>query len=215
LFGWMALMGGIWAVYGIGLKGREATWKPKEIIVGDVKAATNEVAHDLSQWNELPADNSGYGQANASSDDILTNQAKYFSSTTQYKTLKVYERGGDRYPRLGPYHPNIKFPWKINSIDFDQLAFFHKTHYALVEVQPLLAQNTEPGKAPPTATPDTTKQPVFVLMVRDLGAKRLPAFGIMFGSTLIFFILCFMLHTRDKLVMARTGKLPALTRASS
>jgi hypothetical protein len=216
LFGWMTLMAGIWAVYGIGLKGREATWKPKEIIVGDVKLATNNVAHDLAKWRELPSDDSGYGQANASSDDILTNQAKYFTSTAQYKTLKVYDLGGQKYPRLGPYHPDhIKYPWKIKSVDFDQLAFFHKTHYALVEVQPLLSQNTEPGKAPPTATADPSKPPVYVLMVRDLGAKRLPAFGIMFGSGLIFFVLVYMLHARDKLVMARTAQLPALTRASS
>lgn len=28
LFGWLATMGAIWMVYGIGLKGREPTWKP-------------------------------------------------------------------------------------------------------------------------------------------------------------------------------------------
>ena len=28
LFGWMATMGAIWWTYGIGLKGREAPWKP-------------------------------------------------------------------------------------------------------------------------------------------------------------------------------------------
>ncbi|MFM8390047.1 MAG: hypothetical protein ACKOA5_12450, partial [Actinomycetota bacterium] len=28
LFGWMATMGAIWWTYGIGLKGREPTWKP-------------------------------------------------------------------------------------------------------------------------------------------------------------------------------------------
>ena len=215
LFGWMTLMGGIWAVYGIGLKGREATWKPKEIIVGDVNAATNPVAHDLSKWANLASDDPSYGQANASSDEILTNEAKYFSATSEYRTVKVYLLGGSRYPRLGPWHPDIKFPWRIRTIDLDQLAFFHHTHYALVEVQPLVSQNTEPGKAPPAAVPDTTKPPVYVLMVRDLGAKRLPAFGIMIGSGMIFGILCYMLHTRDKLSMTRTGKLPALTRASN
>ena len=34
LFGWMASMGIIWWSYGIGLKGREPTWKPKEIVIG-------------------------------------------------------------------------------------------------------------------------------------------------------------------------------------
>ncbi|MCU1346115.1 MAG: hypothetical protein JWL70_2381, partial [Acidimicrobiia bacterium] len=120
LFGWMTLMAGFWAVYGIGLKGRDATWKPKEVVVGDVRSATNDVMHDLRNWQEVSADNAAYGQANASSDDILTNKSKYFTSTTQYKTLKVYQVGGDRYPRLGPYHPDTKIlTWKIRSVDFD------------------------------------------------------------------------------------------------
>jgi hypothetical protein len=37
----------------------------------------------------------------------------------------------------------------------------------------------------------------------------------MFGSGLIFVVLVYILHTRDKLAMARTGRLPELTRAST
>ena len=37
----------------------------------------------------------------------------------------------------------------------------------------------------------------YVYMIRDLGAKRRPAILITFGSAIIFFILCWLLHRRD------------------
>jgi hypothetical protein len=37
-------------------------------------------------------------------------------------------------------------------------------------------------------------------MLRDLGAKRRPAFLIGFGSGLIFFLLAWVLHRRDALL---------------
>ena len=40
----------------------------------------------------------------------------------------------------------------------------------------------------------------YVVMIRDLGAKRRPAFLIGFGSGLIFFLLCWILHRREALL---------------
>jgi hypothetical protein len=37
-------------------------------------------------------------------------------------------------------------------------------------------------------------------MIRDLGAKRQPAFLIALGSGLIFFLLCWLLHRREELL---------------
>ena len=201
-FGWMALMGFIWAVYGIGLKGKEPTWQPKDIIVGDLADSRFDFARDVgdgSGWVALPAESSGYGQANASSDDILLNQEEIFGTTSEYKTVAVYDKGGKRWPKFG---------------DFDYIAFKHDPHYAMVEVRPVVPQNTEPGKAPPTPVIDESQPAYYVLMIRDLGYRRLPALGIGFGSSIIFGILCLMLHRRDKVAMVRTGKLPALKAAT-
>jgi hypothetical protein len=205
LFGWLMLMGGVWAIYGIGLKGPEPKWVPKETIVGvDTHDAVTSVARDLTRWNLLASDNGGYGQANAASDDILTSKTKQsnpsFSATSEYKTIKVYDYGGERFPKFGI---------------FDQIAFFHTPHYAIVEVAPVVAQSTEPGKAPPTAVIDSTKPHFFVLMEKDLGYRRFPAFVLFFSAGGIFSLLCYVLHSRDKLAMARTGKLPALTQAGA
>ncbi|MEY5152798.1 MAG: hypothetical protein RLZZ551_1347, partial [Actinomycetota bacterium] len=48
----------------------------------------------------------------------------------------------------------------------------------------------------------------YLLMVRDLGSKRQPAMFITIGSSLIFGILCWLLHRRDRFVSANaTGEL--------
>jgi hypothetical protein len=45
-------------------------------------------------------------------------------------------------------------------------------------------------------------------MIRDLGTKRQPAIFITLGSSLIFAILCWLLHRRDRFVLANaTGEL--------
>jgi hypothetical protein len=98
----------------------------------------------------------------------------------------VYDKGGDRYPKLG------------DSIDF--LAFKHKPRYAIVEVAPLVAQRAEPGRAPARPQIDEAQPRRYVVMIRDLGAKRRPAFLIAFGSGIIFFLLAWVLHRREALL---------------
>ena len=83
-------------------------------------------------------------------------------------TVAVYDKGGERYPKIG------------NSIDF--LAFRHRPHYAIVEVQPVVLTIPEPGRAPTPTQIDTTKPPTYVLMVRDQGTQRQPAVSLTIGS---------------------------------
>ncbi|HJM29227.1 MAG: hypothetical protein QF596_04570 [Acidimicrobiales bacterium] len=42
-FGWMMIMGIVWWIYGIGLKGDSPTWEPKEIIYGDLGESETDV----------------------------------------------------------------------------------------------------------------------------------------------------------------------------
>jgi hypothetical protein len=197
LFGWLALMSAVWWIYGIGLKGADPSWKPVAVVNAPAALATNPIiggdaflqATDQTKvdgWRRLPDDDPERGQAVAASDDILQNQAKVFT-VGQYITVAVFEKGGARYPVIG---------------DFDLFAFFHKPHYALVEVQPVVPQNTEPGRAPPTPQADPSQSPRFVLMVRDQGNRRRPAALICIGSTMIFLYLCWVLHRREKLEAA-------------
>ncbi len=209
LSGWMMSMGIIWAIYGIGLTGPAPTWKPSEpvTIVRDgalldrtevVDAPIDIAGLDATKaaavvsktlvdegWRILEESDPSRGQAVASADEIIQIEAEEFAAG-EYVAVSVYDKGGERYPKIG------------ESIDF--LAFRHDPRYSIVEIAPLLEQRVEPGRAPARAQIDTTKPHRYVVMIRDLGAKRQPAFLIGLGSGIIFFLLCWLLHRREALL---------------
>jgi hypothetical protein len=209
LTGWLMLMGIFWWVYGIGLKGNDPSWKGIEVVGGsldnagsdivrgvDVTSAT--VTEAVDGWLRVAEDNPAFGQATAASDDILVNQTEVFKAG-DYKSLAVYTKGGQRWPKIG------------KSIDF--LAFRHTPHYTLVEVQPVIPSLDEPGRAPPTPTADPTKKPTYVLMERDLGTRRQPAVSLTLGAGLLFALCCYTLHRRDQTLKANLEEAKALTPA--
>ena len=209
LAGWMMSMAIIWAIYGIGLKGPEPTWHPSEPITivrdgsllnrteivegsSDLKGLSSaDAAKKISDqlvaegWESLAESNPQRGQAVASADEIIQIEAKEFAAG-EYVAVAVYDKGGERFPKLG------------DSLDF--LAFKHKPRYAIVEIAPLVPQRAEPGRAPARAQIDEAQPHRYIVMIRDLGAKRRPAFLIGFGSGLIFFLLCWLLHRREALL---------------
>ena len=204
-FGWMAIMGSIWWVYGIGLVGRAPAWQPGEpttIVrssdllddaeimltpmqpsgdaVADAAAASS--ALQSEGWLLLQESDPRRGQAVASADEILQNQAEEFA-LGEYLSVAVYDKGGERWPKIN------------ESLDF--LAFFHEPHYSIVEVAPIVPQRVEPGRAPARPVVDETQPHRYVYMLRDLGTKRQPSIFITIGSTIIFLLLCRLLHVRD------------------
>lgn len=217
-FGWMFTMGAIWWSYGIGLKGREPTWKPAQpiTIVRDVnyfpsaeltdsisieadaaasdQIAAGEAALEDSGWEKLPESDPGRGQAIASADDIIQNKAQELAAG-EYQAVAVYTRGGDRWPKIN------------DTLDFT--AFLHKPHYAVVEIAMIKPQLSEPGRAPAVPVIDTAKPHRYVVMLRDLGSRRQPAMFITLGSGMIFGVLCLMLHRRDKIAAVNRGAVPA------
>ena len=205
LFGWMASMGIIWWVYGIGLKGREPTWKGKEIIVADLNQSSYGVvgSNDLLKatvdtsvdgWIKLREADPRRGQTIASADEVVQTAGEFASG--DYQAIEVFDKGGDdRYPNWSFHLGKFKF-------NMDYIAFFHKPHYAIVELRPLVKQATEPGKAPPTPIVDEAAPARYILLLRDMGTKRQPSVFITFGSSVIFGLLCYMLHARDRSVAA-------------
>ncbi len=206
LAGWMMSMAFVWAIYGIRLQGPFPSWKPAEpiTIVRDgallnraevIDAPVNldglaapDAAKKVSAalveegWTVLEESDPRRGQAVASADEIIQVEAEEFSAG-EYIPVAVYDKGGERYPKIG------------ESIDF--FAFKHKPRYSIVEVAPLVQQRTEPGRAPARAQVDTTQPHRYVVMIRDLGARRQPALLIMFGSGIVFFLLAWILHKRE------------------
>lgn len=206
LAGWMMSMAVIWVIYGIGLQGTFPSWKPAEPVAlvrdaakldlaevvetsPDVSGLSSKGTADAVQkqleaegWVRLEDSDPQRGQAVASADEIIQIEAEEFKSG-EYVPVAVYEKGGERYPKLG------------DSIDF--IAFKHKPRYAIVEVAALLPQRTEPGRAPARAVIDDSQPHRYVVMIRDLGARRRPAALIALGSGIIFFLLAWMLHRRE------------------
>ena len=214
-FGWMTIMAGTWWAYGIGLKGADPTWRPKETltdlsqarytnILGDVKLGSDSVVTG-AKWHELASDDRGRGQAVAAADEIIQNKAKGLGlKAGDYLPEAVYDQGGNRFPIIELHNVSI-FGRKLGDWKIDEFAFLHSQHYSLVQVRPVIKQATEPGKAPPKATMDLTKKPIFVLMQRDRGHRRYPSAFITMFSALSFAVSCIMLHRRDKLVQSNRG----------
>jgi len=198
LTGWLLLMGIIWWVYGIGLKGLDPSWAGKEVIGTSLSNAGNPAApvDDISQatttepvdgWIRLAEDDPAYGQTVAAADDILQNQTETFKAG-DYLPVAVYSKGGERWPKIG------------KSIDF--LAFRHTPHFTIVEVQPVIPSLPEPGRAPPKAQVDPNKAPTYVLMERDLGTRRQPSVSLTIGSAIVFGLCCYTLHRREQTLRA-------------
>lgn len=210
LAGWMFLMGAVWWTYGKGLLGPDSSWKPvagetvirdsgllQEVGVirvpfaptGDAPADAAAVSQQLitDGWSKLDPALPSFQQAGSAGAVILEESGALAAG--EFAVVNVFEKGGERHPTF----------WD-DRIDF--LAFFHDPHYALVETAPLVPQRTEPGRAPARPVIDTTRAHDYVYMIRDLGSKRKPAAIICISSLIIFLILCWLLHRRDRYVRA-------------
>jgi hypothetical protein len=205
LFGWMAMMGLVWAVYGIGYKGTQPSWKVEEVItstsVDDLSASKLAKAHDLSKWRKLAPDNPSRGEAQAAATAGIVKPAAgtvetishvpLYDADTQFLVLDAYDIGGKKHDFLSGILPGP-----------------HPAHYAIVQVQGVVATEVPFGETPPTPKADPSKPVRSVVLVRDLGKKRLPSALIGLASAVLFAIACGSLHRRDKaLHAARTAVL--------
>ncbi len=220
LAGWMMLMGAVWMVYGIGLRGPDPTWQavPGAGVLQDVNALgaagvlnpNADVSDDASAtesaeivrdtfldqgWIVLDKASPAFGQAQASATELLVEEGAFAAG--QFEIVEVFDTGGERYPKIN------------ESLDF--FAFFHTPHYVVAEAAAFVPVRTEPGRAPARPVVDETRQREYVYMVRDLGARRQPAFVLMIGAGLIFFALCYLLHRRDRVLKSNLEQpLPAV-----
>jgi len=171
----------------------------------EVAAALDQAGVDLNGWRLVPA--SAAGEAQAAADVALVTTSQVFKATTDYKKLSVFEIGGKQ--TRAEYCPNdinngqhnlIPGEWlcRIQYKFYKAFSLSHPPHYAVVQVQPVIPQETKAGEAPPIPKVDPTKPVFYVVMVRDLGTVRLlPAtFFVVSFSLFIFFVV--MLHYRDK-----------------
>ena len=208
LSGWVFVMAIIWAVYGIGLKGRQNHWKVQEVVVADVsKAGVKAMEGFPKGWKTLPPGNPARADAQAAADTYLLPAAETagahgaegggvqevprftspFKSTADYVAVAAYEKGGDN---------------ELFTIGKHKFFFRHSARYAVLQLTPALDQSGGPGGAPPTPVPDPEAPTYSVVMVRDLGSLRFPPVVVAISFGLIFFVSCYWLHQRDKQIWA-------------
>ena len=221
LAGWMLLMGVVWMIYGIGLRGPDPTWQavPGAGVLQEVSALgsagvlnPNAVVPDgatavesadavrdtfLGQgWMVLDKASPAFGQAQAAATELLVEEGAFAAG--QFEIIEVFDIGGERYPKIN------------DSLDF--IAFFHTPHFVVAEAAAFVPVRTEPGRAPARPEIDENRQREYVYMVRDLGSRRQPPAVLAVGAGLIFLALCYLLHRRERVLKDNLAQpLPAIS----
>ncbi len=169
-------------------------------VVTLVPELKSELDGELGGWRILPESDSRRGEAVAASDAAVA-EAQVFGSETSasnYTVKDVFFFGGKEgaEPETIPGERGlIEQAWRRVETIFQVK---NPTTYAAITLQRNVAVEVPPGEAPPPAEIDTTASTVTVVLQRNLGNKRvIPAlFTLVTG--IMFFTLCWMLHTRDK-----------------
>ena len=192
LFGWLATGGCIWWAYGRGPVGPSPTWEGRGVIAGEVGSSRNSALREFPKdWKELELTDKAVADAVPSADSLLapTDGGGLFKTPTEFVLEAVYEKGGDRH---GPF----------GVLNFRPFNLFHSPRFLVVQVRPAV-QVTPLGGGAAVAEPDANAQPVSVILLRNLGAKRLHPAVFTIATSLAFGLFCYQLHTRDKDLMAR------------
>ena len=197
LMGFLVIIGAVWWVYGIGLVGKSPTWVPRFVVQGDLGQVGGDILAGFPRdWEELDLEDPEVADALPVADGRLTGGEEgdgLFQSSADYLPVAALEKGGETY---GPF----------GILNFRPFNLWHEPHYLIVQVQPVIEQEEIPGAAPPRPTVDPNAPRAAVIMVRDLGSLRLNPAMFTIASALLFGLLVYQLHTRDKELMALQAK---------
>jgi hypothetical protein len=159
-----------------------------------------QIEETLGGWELLAPSNAQRGDAVATADAFLGEDGRgLFESSTDYLVLDAFAIGGkdglpddpDRWDRIRT---------ELKSIFVQP---FHPPHYTVVQVRAVEHVDPVPGEAAPTPDIDEDAPIISVVMIRDLGDKRFPAFMITVVFGALFALTCWTLHRRDAVVAAR------------
>lgn len=161
-----------------------------------------ELDEALGDWRILPESDARRGDAGAAADATLAaNEAFGDQTAGSYTVHDVFFLGGKdgAEPETIPGEDSLlSKAWNRIKTTF-QLK--NPALYAAVTVQKNVPQSVAPGEAPPPPVVDEDAAIVTVVMERNLGNRRLiPALFTTFTG-LIFAVVAWMLHSRDRLAM--------------
>lgn len=237
IFGWMTIHGLVWLIYPpiMGPAGRGPSWEIQEVVYGDltesmlekahgvdtsalppseeiddltpedVAAISEEHAEELDGWELLAASDAARGEAQTAVDAVLAEGiVPGLEESTSRVFTYTFETGGK------PQRESDSVIDRVSNRIGNTLRLTHPPHYAVVQMQPATVEEAPPGEPPNQPEIVEGSQTVSVVLIRDIGERRLPATLIFLGSGLIFGLLCVMLHQRDRRVAEhRSAPLPA------
>ncbi len=156
----------------------------------------------LGGWRILPESDARRGDAAAAADaTLVANNAFGDQTAGSYTIHDVFFYGGKSgaEPETIPGDYNI-FEKAWHRIE-TTLELKNPPLYAAVTVQKNIPQSVAPGEAPPAPKVDENADIVTVVLLRNLGNRRLiPALFMIFAG-LIFAVTAWLLHSRDRAAM--------------
>jgi hypothetical protein len=159
-----------------------------------------ELQEQLNGWKILPESDSRRGEAVASADAELAAAAVFGDQTSpsSYTVKDVFFYGGKSLSQP----EDVPGQYNIFEKAFRRVATVFQPknppQYAAITVQKNIEQTVAPGEAPPPAQIDESASTVTVIFERNLGNRRLIPFLFTLFNGILFFLFCWMLHTRDK-----------------
>lgn len=164
-----------------------------------VEDAEAEGLIDLNDWRIVSSADAGEAQATASA-FLTTDEASPFDNAGQFIVLDTFDKGGK------PERASDSVWDRVRNEVRNTVVFWHPTRTTVVQVVPTIDKPQIAGQAPPFPEIDADGQVVSVVMVRDLGTRRLPSALITLGSLVLFVVFCWMLHVRDLELRRRTAE---------
>jgi hypothetical protein len=149
------------------------------------------------------------GEAAAAADAALI-ESKLFKDATEYKRVGAFEWNEEQTRQEacpaaeGEAGHNILPPDFLCRAKYrvaKTFRLFHPPRYQVIQVQPVIPQETKEGEPPPVPKADPSKPVVSIVLIRDQGnvrAKPAYFFAISFS---LFIVFALILHYRDKTLM--------------
>src|SRR5436190_8709402 len=178
----------------------------KELDADQIQELQHTLAEELGPWTLLPESNTAFGEAKATVDEHFVElplDQLGLEAASDYITVYAFETGGKEDL------PDDPSRWdRITHKVKTAFTFKHPPRYAIIQVQPVVEQETPPGAAPPKPIADEDQPVVSVIMSRNLGSRRMPGAVLTVVSGLLFLMTLVMLHQRDLRSAQARGLLP-------
>ena len=143
-------------------------------------------------WAVLPQ--TAIGDAQSAADAaLISDEIGLYTATSEYVLVGGFETGGK------PDRESDSIIDRVSNRITNTLEVLNPPHYVVIQVQTSEPTFVPPGNAPLSPTADPDQPVVSVVMVRDLGTRRLPQGVLTFMWGGLFAVTCVQLHRRDRL----------------